>query len=129
LGSNLPDIVWDNFDLKMADDGINPSFLFEIENPTIATLNIPEISFGIGVNSMDLMRLSISPIVLDHGINEMKLELGIQFMQMDDNTGHSLGDLLNGDHWTINGPIILKGAKFAEEVSNDFKFSNLFIII
>lgn len=125
LGSNLPDIVWKNFDLKMSDDGVNLDFLFEFENPTVATLDIPEINLGLGVNLVDFVRISISPIVLKHGINEMKLEIGIEFVQMDDSTGKSLGDLLNGAHLTINGPIILKGASFAEQVSTDFKLGKL----
>lgn len=122
MGSNLPDLVWNNFDLEMTDEGINLNFVFEIENPTVATLDIPEINFGIGVNLVDFVRISLSPIVLNHGINEMNLEIEIKFVQLDDIAGQAFGDLLNGNHLMINGPIALKGAKFAEQISSEFKY-------
>ena len=112
LGSNLPDIVWEDFDLKMSDDGMNFNFMFLLENPTVATLNIPAVSFGLGVNLVDFIQISISPIVLDHGINEMKFEIGIKFMEIDT----PLGDFLAGGPLSINGPIVLKGASFAEQI-------------
>ena len=127
MGSNLPDIVWNNFDLKLTDDGINLNFVFEMENPTIARLDIPEINFGIGVNLVDFVRISLSPIVLNHGINEMNLEIGIKFAQLDEHAGQAFGDLLNGNHLTVNGPIALKHAKFAEQISSEFKFGKFYL--
>ena len=116
IGSNLPDIVWETFDVKMTDEGMNLNFFLEIENPTIATLNIPEISFGVGVSKSELVRVALSPIILNHGINEMKFEIRVTFDKIGKDVGASIGDLLKGFGLNIHGPLVLKGASFAEKV-------------
>ena len=121
MGSNLPDIVWEDLDLDLNDDGMKFNLEFEMENPTIVTLDLPEITLGFGVNLVDFLQVSISKIHLGHGMNEMNFEIGIKFVEVYENTGNALGDLINGSPLSIHGPIILKGASFMENVSSDFK--------
>ena len=93
-------------------------------------MDIPAISFGLGVADTDLAQIKISPIVLTNGMNHFNLALDVIFAQAakdDLALSNALGRIIGGEALAVNGPISLEHAAFAGQMSSGLAIRKCFL--